>query len=202
VSPAREAPVVAPEDASRWPEQPLAALLEEAASDKPAPGGGSIAAIVAAMAAALVEKSARLSPDWRDARGAGAQAKTLRGRALPLAEEDAEAYGAVLEALRSKAGDDELRKAYSRAADVPLTIARTALDVAELAREAVDRGNPNLRGDVVAASVLAAGAAASAGHLVGINLGARPDDPRVQEAEELIEDARRVTTSALQPPAG
>ena len=183
---------------ARYGELELAGLLDQTASTQPAPGGGSVAAIVVALAAALVEKSANLSEDWPDAAGVRAQARTLRERALPLAERDATAYGQVLEALRSKAGDAALARALSEAAEVPLAIAQSALDVAELAREAADRGNPNLRGDVVAAAAMAGGAAVGAAHLVEINLATTPEDERVQTAKELIEDARRVTRRALE----
>ena len=163
-------------------------MLEETASDKPAPGGGSIAAVVVAMAAALVEKTAVLSRDWGDASGAVAQARKLRTRAVPLAEEDAIAYGDVIAAMRStrdkpvEVRDHELGQALSLAAEVPLLIAETAADVAELAATAAERGNPNLRGDAATAAMLAAAAARSAANLVEINLGTTPDDERVERA--------------------
>jgi formiminotetrahydrofolate cyclodeaminase len=184
---------------ARYGELELAGLLDQTASTQPAPGGGSVAAIVVALAAALVEKSANLSEDWPDAAGVGAQARTLRERALPLAERDATAYGGVLEALRSKAGDAALAQALSEAADVPLAIAETALDVASLGCELAERGNPNLRGDAATAVLLAEAAARATANLVEINLATTEEDERIGRARALAAAAaaaaERATTA-------
>lgn len=183
----------------------MAGLLDEAASDKPAPGGGSIAAIALAMAAALAEKSAVFSHNWAEAPGAVAQARAMRTRALDLAEEDAIAYGDVISAMRStkdqpkERRDFELGQALSLAAETPLVIAEKAVDVAELAATAAENGNPNLRGDAAAGATLAAGAARAAANLVEINLSMKPDDPRVARARAAVTAADEAARRALRP---
>src|SRR5919197_823386 len=88
------------------------------------PGGGSVAAVVTAFAAALVGMTARLSREiWPDAGGVAAQAEALRARVAPLAD-----AGTGTPGLR----DVALGNAFSRAADLPLHIAEIATDVAEL----------------------------------------------------------------------
>src|SRR5690242_10866769 len=69
------------------------------------PAGGSGLAFSVAMAAALVGKVARVSKaSWPAAAGIAAQADALLARAKPLAQLDAEAYLAALEARESTAG--------------------------------------------------------------------------------------------------
>jgi formiminotetrahydrofolate cyclodeaminase len=181
-------------------------LLATVAAETSAPGGGSVAAVVTAFAAALVAMAARFSREhWEDAAGVVAQAETLRQKVLPLADEDAEAYETVLEALRLPPDigpdrrDEALGAALSRAADVPLAIAEAALDVATLAAELAERGNPNLRGDAATAALLAEAAVRATANLVEINLGTREGDERLQRARELVEASRRITRRILEP---
>ena len=124
--------------------------------------------------------AARFSKEqWEDAAGAVAQAEALKARLLPMAEEDALAYENVLLALRMpKDVDEEVRDAaigdaLSRATDVPLAIAEASLDVATLACELAERGNPNLHGDAAAAVFLAEAAVRASANLVEINLATR-----------------------------
>ena len=77
----------------------LPALIEELASPREVPGAGSALAAALALAAAVVQMAARLSPDsWGDASGVAAQAEALRERAAQLVDDDAEAYRQALEA--------------------------------------------------------------------------------------------------------
>jgi len=181
-------------------------LLATVAAETSAPGGGSVAAVVTAFAAALVAMAARFSREqWEEAGGAVAQAEALRTRVLPLADEDAEAYETVLEALRLPPDigpdrrDEALGAALSRAADVPLAIAEAALDVATLAAELAERGNPNLRGDAATAALLAEAAVRATANLLEINLGTREGDERLKRARELVDASRRITRRILEP---
>jgi methenyltetrahydrofolate cyclohydrolase len=182
-------------------------LLATVAAETPAPGGGSVAAIVTGLAASLAAMAARLSREhWEDAAGAVAQAEALRVRALPLADEDARAYESVLVALRRlpnelepEARDAAIGQALSRAADVPLAIAETALDVGALAAELAERGNPNLRGDAATAVLLAEASVRATANLVEINLGTQEGDQRLERARELVEAVRRISRRVLEP---
>jgi formiminotetrahydrofolate cyclodeaminase len=167
-------------------ETPLAELFGRIADDRPTPGGGSVAALAVAMAAALVEMVARSADEWDERRGAAAQASALRARVAPLAALDAAAYEAVLDAFASPPGDGvrdfELGEKLGEAAEVPLRLAEAAADVAELAAHAAEQGDPRRRPDAVAAALLAEAGARAAAHLVAVNLGSAPGDERVERA--------------------
>jgi methenyltetrahydrofolate cyclohydrolase len=185
---------------------PVQELCESVAGQTSAPGGGSVAAIVTAFAASLTAMAARFATNhWEDAPGAVAQAEALRARVLPLAEEDARAYESFLLARRmSKDFDPQVRdaaigEALSRAADVPLAIAEAALDVASLAAELVERGNPNIRGDAATAVLLSEAAVRATANLVEINLGTREGDERIERARGLVEMSRRISRRVLEP---
>lgn len=179
-------------------------LLEEIATDTPAPGGGSVAALVVAMAAGLAAMAARFSLEhWDEAAGAVEQADALRASAIPLAPGDSAAYEEVLTAMRlPKNLEPEVRNktignALARAAEIPLEIAGQAAQVAELAALVAEHGNPNLRGDAVAAALLASAAARAAANLVEINLGTTASDERIARARSRVAAAAEAAERAL-----
>ncbi len=185
-------------------DQRLGSFLDDIASETPAPGGGSVAAVVVAMAAGLVAMGARFSVErWDDAGAVGERADALRRRAAPLAPADAQAFEEVLTAMRLPKGlEPEVRNAaignaLGRAAEIPLEIAKEAADVAALGVLVAEHGNPNLRGDAVAATLLAEGAARVAANLVEINLAATAGDPRIARAREHVEAAASAAARAL-----
>ena len=139
------------------------------------PGAGYCAAVTLEMAAGLVAMAARVSrAEWGEARGAAAQATTLRERIAPLAERNVDAYReavALLGGEEAGGGDESLRDALARAAGVPLEIAEVAVDVAALAAVVAERGDQALRADAVSAALLAEAAARAAATLVEVNLG-------------------------------
>src|SRR5512141_2481127 len=94
-------------DSPRLSDLTVDALLDRLASSDPVPGGGSAAALAAAMGAGLVAMVAELTigrPDYAeyddliaDLREA---ARARKDQLLALAEEDAVAYDAVVTARR------------------------------------------------------------------------------------------------------
>ena len=173
-------------------------LLDELASDSPAPAGGSAAAVVIAMAAALVEMGARRSPQWDDAMGIAAQARSLRLRTVPLVQADAEAYAESLAALAcvddapGPDRDDAIANALEGAADAALAIARAGTDAAYLAELVADRGEPSGRDDAQAAVVLAEAGTRVAAALVAANLMTAEGDDRESLAASCARSAAMV----------
>jgi formiminotetrahydrofolate cyclodeaminase len=173
----------------------LSELLDDVAAETPAPGAGAVAAVAVAFAAALVEMTARFSGRWEGSAETLAAAETLRARVAPLAQADGEAYADYLAARRR--GDD-LAAVQSRVVAIPLEVAECAAAVADLAAALAEHGNPNLRGEVIAAAHLASTGAAIASRLVELNLEGVADE-RAGRARRLAVaaagGAARTTTS-------
>jgi len=183
---------------------PTGQLLNEIASEKPAPGAGSVTALVVAMAAGLVAMAARLSRDeWPAAASVVERAEDIRGRVAPLAAADAAAFEDVLIAMRlPRHLEEEVREAaidnaLVRAAEVPLQIAREAAEIAELGALVAERGNQRVRGEAVTGSLLAASAGRAAANLVTINRGADQGDERIGQARALVASAETAAERAV-----
>jgi formiminotetrahydrofolate cyclodeaminase len=179
-------------------------LLDRVAAAEPAPGGGSVLAFVAAMAAGVLTMAARASDaGWGDAGAVAAQAESLRLRAEPLAQLDAETYERALAGHEETAGLDserrdwEIGRRYAEAAEPPLKIAEVAADVAALAAEVAKCADQKLRPDALAAAALASAVARAAVELVAVNLTAIPGDERVEEARRYAADAERSADAAF-----
>jgi formiminotetrahydrofolate cyclodeaminase len=167
----------------------LKEFLDAVPARTPAPGGGAVAAIALALAAGLTAMAARFAPgEWDRRAEAVGRAEELRTLAEPLADADAEAYGAFMA--------ERTAETLERIVAVPDEIVRIAAEVTELAALVAAEGNPNVRGDAAAGADLAAAAASIAARLVAIN--ARDGDERVattrQQADAAAELARRTAS--------
>ena len=72
---------------------------------------------------------------------------------------------------------------------------RAAAEVAELAVQLAQNGNPNLRADAVVGAMLAAAAAESGLLLIEVNLGDPAGDARLAVAKKLARTARGLALS-------
>ncbi|MDQ6810796.1 MAG: cyclodeaminase/cyclohydrolase family protein, partial [Actinomycetota bacterium] len=93
--------------------------LQALASTAAVPGGGSAAALGAAMGAALISMVAKLSAKKAKAAedrdvltGLAPEFDQLAARLLELSQEDIDAYRAVIEARKSGAQGEALARAY------------------------------------------------------------------------------------------
>jgi methenyltetrahydrofolate cyclohydrolase len=184
----------------------LGEFLDRVASGGPAPGGGSVAAVAVALAAALSGMSARLSADQlADAPELADRADASRRRVAPLARADAASYGRVLDAYHLPREPDpetrteRIRDALSGAADVPLAIAEVGNEVAAIAARLVEEGNPNLEGDAMTAVLLAEVGVRAAAALAEINLSsANVEDERLGRANRLVDMTAATVRRAIQ----
>ena len=161
-------------------------LLDLVPARSPAPGGGSVTAIVVGLAAGLAAMAARFAPDnWEPRADVVGRAEALRSRVEPLADADAAAFARYLET-----------KELDPIVDTPLAVAEAGAEIAELAATVAAEGNPTVSGDAAAAAVLAAAGARISARLVSINLG-EADDPRRAAAAELAQRADAAAQRAL-----
>lgn len=114
-------------------DQTVGEYLSALASTAAVPGGGSAAALAAAMGAALVSMVAKLSArktktpeDSEVLTGLTPELDRLAAHLLELSQDDIDAYRAVIEARKSGAQGEGLAAAYVRAAEVPLEVATAA----------------------------------------------------------------------------
>lgn len=165
----------------------LDAFVGQLASSAPIPGGGSAAAVAAALAAGLVAMVAGLSTDRptyaqfaaTHARTGGA-GRALATRLLELADEDAAAYGAFAAAMKLPRATDEerasraaaIRAAAVTASEVPLLTLEACRDVVVASEALAGRSNRNAASDLAVASRLAEAAAHGAADNVMVNLPA------------------------------
>ena len=166
-------------------------FLERIAASTPTPGGGTASAICGALSAALSRMVANLAvgkPGYEHMQADLSQVDTrgieLQGRFLALASEDADAYDAVVAAMRlPKASDAEraarreaMQSAYQRAAQVPMETIGAALEALEIAALAAERGNRSAITDAGVAALLAEAAMRGAALNVRVNLAAIADE--------------------------
>jgi len=160
-------------------------FLAKTASGSPVPGGGSIAALSAAIAASLAEMVAHLTIGKKGFEAEEEQmndiveaAAEYRNKLIKDIDRDADSYNDVLTAFRLPKGnerEDKIRKqtvqdAFKKASLVPLDVAKNALKIIELAEKVVKHGNKNAVTDGAVAVMMARTAVLSALNNVKINL--------------------------------
>jgi formiminotetrahydrofolate cyclodeaminase len=166
-------------------------FMETLASNAPVPGGGSVAALNGALAAALTEMVASLTvgkakyaesekemqeiliafSDYREA--------FLRGM-----DEDAQAFHLVMDALSMpKETDDQkivrkeaMQNAFKEASRVPIETARLGMNLFPGIQAVVERGNQNAASDGLVAAMMARNAILAALLNVRINLQSIKDE--------------------------
>jgi formiminotetrahydrofolate cyclodeaminase len=147
----------------------LSAYLDDVAAGTPTPGGGSVTAVVGALAAALGEMVANLTLG-REKYAAEASLRPARDRLTALrislldgAAADEAAYQSYRDAAsQPRASDGEktsrtaaMQRALIVATDLPLAAARSAREVAEILQSVARDGNPHVRSDAALGALLA-----------------------------------------------
>jgi glutamate formiminotransferase/formiminotetrahydrofolate cyclodeaminase len=183
----------------------LAAFTSELASDSPAPGGGSVAALCGSLAASLASMVAHLTYSKRgfedrrpEMNGVAEEAHRLRAFFLDAIDRDTQAFEAVMAARRLPKGTDPevaareaaIRQANDEAIRVPLEVLLAAQRCLELARAVAERGNPTSLSDAGVAALAALACAEGANYNVLINLADR-------DGSEFQRDARARADAAV-----
>jgi len=165
-------------------------FMEKTASDSPVPGGGSVAALSAAVAASLAEMVANLTIGKKgfedvdeEMQAIAKETRNYRNKLAKDIDKDADSYEAVVTAYKmAKATDEEKRKrksaiqeALKQAALVPLSVAHDAADLLELAGNVAKKGNKNAVTDAAVGVMMARTAVLAALYNVKINLNSIKD---------------------------
>ena len=122
----------------------LEAFTHETASESPAPGGGSIAALAGAVGAALGTMVANLSSHkrgwddrWEEFSKVAEAGKACHDRLLELIDEDTEAFNRIMAAWRADESvrAERIEAATCYAIEVPLEVMEVSLDAMGVCEE-------------------------------------------------------------------
>jgi len=186
----------------------LRQFCNETLSDSPAPGGGSVAALMGALGASLGGMVANLSAgkrgwddklkyfsDW------AVKAQQLKDELLFLVDEDTAAFNEVMDAFALPKDSAEekaersaaIEAATKYAAEVPLKVMETASKSYQLLSEMVEKGNPNSISDVGVGALATRACVEGAALNVRINLGQLKDE---KFKSALVEKVRKISADS------
>lgn len=186
------------------------AFADETASESPAPGGGSIAAYMGALAAALGTMVANLSAHkagwddrWEEFSDVAEQGRAIQERLIHLVDEDTEAFNRIMAvfAMPKKSAEEKAARAAALeaatlyATEVPLRTMKAAYETFDVLEAMAQKGNPASVSDA-GVGALAARAAVLGAHLnVRINAAGLKDRAK---ADALLDEAAGIAAKACE----
>ena len=174
------------------PDLSLANFIDAVAQTNPVPGGGSVAALAAALAAALGEMVAGVSLSKKDQAQHQAQLLSLlekfnsvRLSLQSAIQRDSDAYAGFTSALKMpKTSDEEnklrkeqMQRALQDATLVPMEVAEASAGLLASVRQLEPISNPNLISDLQTAAAMADAAIRGALANVKLNLRSIQNEP-------------------------
>lgn len=183
----------------------VTAFCDLLSTDAPAPGGGSVAALCAAMSGALSAMVSNLTIDKKgyekvqdEVRRLAPMGQSIKERAIHCIDVDTDAFYAMMDAMKLPKKTDEeialrdaqIEKCTQGAINAPLETLRISHEALLLAREVAAVGNTNALSDAGVAALTALAAAKAANYNVLINLAGITDESykahTLAEAKDLI----------------
>ncbi|MBW2525287.1 MAG: glutamate formimidoyltransferase [Deltaproteobacteria bacterium] len=201
------------------PERPKSCLMalstrdfvDEISRESPAPGGGSVAALCGAIAAALASMVSNLTINkegyeevWQRLDEIAGRAQEIQLQLIRSVDTDTDAFNSVIAAQRMPTGTSEEKKArlaaiqqgYKDASKVPLSTARLCFEAIQIAAEVAKKGNEPSLSDAGVAALVGCAGVEGAVYNVRINLPAIKDADFCAEMErdldQLVADARKL----------
>jgi len=184
-------------------------FLSELASNSPAPGGGSVAALSGALGAALSSMVCNLTvgkekyTDVQDEiKRVLKKSESLRKKLTDLIDKDTEAFNDVIKAFRmpketegqKKKRSQAIQNGYKVAATVPLETAKTCEKILDVASVVAEKGNQRSITDAAVSALMAKAGVQSAILNVKINLGSIKDE---QFAEKIYFELEEIERNAI-----
>ncbi|MGK0389214.1 MAG: glutamate formiminotransferase/formiminotetrahydrofolate cyclodeaminase [Maribacter sp.] len=186
----------------------LTTFADETASESPAPGGGSIAAYVGSLGAALGGMVANLSAHkrgwdtrWEEFSVWAEKGQQLKDELLFLVDEDTYSFNAIMDAIRLPKGSDKektnrkqaIQDATKYAIEVPFKVMETSYRIFELCEAMANVGNPNSVSDAGVGALCARAAIHGAFLNVKINTSGLDDK---KFAKEVIARGKKLALDA------
>ena len=167
----------------------LRTYLEDLAAKKPAPGGGSAAALAASIGASLMSMVANYTvgkPAYKDCEQQAAdimvKVQRYNARLYDLIDEDVAAYEKLSRHMKEMKGHPKkLEQAYKDALRPPFEVCKIAAECMKLCRSLAECGNKNLVTDTAIAAVMLESAFFSAKYNVYANLKYITDIDHIEE---------------------
>jgi len=172
-------------------------FLDETASSSPAPGGGSVSALAAALGAALTSMVCRLTIGKKKYAGVQSEmedvlkkSENLRARCTSIIDEDTQAFNKLMQAYALPKETPEqqstrkaaVQDATKNATIVPLKLMQLCEEAGGLAKTVAENGNRNSASDAGVSALMLRAACMGAALNVRINLAGLDDAVFVQEA--------------------
>jgi methenyltetrahydrofolate cyclohydrolase len=185
-------------------------FLDDLASQKGTPGGGSAAALIGAIAAALVSMVCNLRDFEEELKSVLTKAEELRRELTKMIEEDVEAFDAVMRAYsmprltkdESMTRAQAIQAALKKATLVPIRCCRACREVITIGGVVAEKGNRNVVSDAGVAAVAAYASLRSAALNVFTNARVMTDrifvEEHLAELEQLLLQAATATEAAYQ----
>lgn len=172
----------------------IEAYLNDLAARKPAPGGGSAAALQAATGTALMSMVANYTlgnPKYKDCEGKVQnilkKCEDARKKLEGLIDADVEAYARLSRAIKENKEAAKLDITYKEALKPPFDVCKIAADCLKLCGELADCGNKNLVTDTAIAAICLEGAFFAAKYNVYINLKYVKDMDFIGEIHKVLQ---------------
>jgi glutamate formiminotransferase/formiminotetrahydrofolate cyclodeaminase len=177
----------------------VADFVDELSRESPAPGGGSVAALCAALSAALTSMVANLTfgrkgfeDNWALMNNLAEQAQKLKAEFIAAIDDDTKAFNGIGEARKlpkdtddnKRLRDQAIEQANKDATLVPLLVLEKTVKAIEIAEIVASKGNPNTLSDAGVAGLTARAAADGALYNVLINLQSLGDQTFTTEIRQ------------------
>lgn len=171
-------------------------FADETASESPAPGGGSIAAYVGSLGAALATMVANLSSHkqgwdsrWEEFSNWAERGEFYKKELLKLVDEDTRAFNKIMDAFGLPKSNDDEKKARSKAIqeatkyaiEIPFKVMGLAYESMEVIKAMAETGNPNSVSDAGVGALCARAAVRGAFLNVRINASSYGDKEFVKD---------------------
>lgn len=194
-------------------QQSVQSFLDELQSNSPAPGGGSVAALNGAIAAALVGMVANLTLGKKKYADVAPEMETiakkmdeLKNVFIAFIDKDANSFNGVIAAFKMPKESDEdkakrteaIQAGYREAIAVPLAVAKSAAELFDVIENVLDKGNSQAASDALVAAISTRTAIISALLNVEINLAAVKDEDYVKRLTEEVENLKVIANQREQ----
>ena len=177
-------------------------FIDELSINSPAPGGGSVSALVGSLGAALISMVGALNHEKKEnikikpqMEKIGVEAQEIKDRLSFLVDEDTNAFNKLMQANRLPSDNKSQKKeklhaiqeANEYAIEIPLEVVSHCLRIIELSEKLIDNGSSSLVSDAGVSAEVALAGARGASMNVLINLLNICDDNYCKEKRELVQ---------------